>query len=126
VSRNFRKAVGFFLVAFILFGFGVSPNYVLCVDPGKHIAVEPIGDLCCAKHLPDLPGPAVQSSDTCTDTVLGVSTLRPAPNFFPATLSASLPSIALSVPLLTAEGIFVPRSKPPPLRILPLSIALLC
>ena len=105
MSRGPRKALDLLLAACILFGFGVLPNYVLCVDPGKHIAVEPIDDLCCAKHLPDSPGPAVQSSDTCTDTVLRTNALRASINFFPSTLSAPLASIALRAPLLAEEGI---------------------
>ena len=126
VLRSFRKAIGFLLALHILVGVGVLPNSVLCVDPGKHIAIESIDDLCCAKHRSSSQRPAVQTRDTCTDTVLRPNALRTSINFLPGTLSAPLPSFALPAPLLTTQGIFVRRAKPPPLQVSSFSTVLLC
>lgn len=42
----------------------------------RHVAIELINELCCEKHHPDSPGPAVQSQDDCIDVLLGAGVHR--------------------------------------------------
>lgn len=76
MRRALRESVCYVLAAWILVGFSVLPNSVLCVAPGNHVAIEVVGELCCEKHLPDPHGPAAQSRDNCTDVFLGISAQR--------------------------------------------------